>query len=211
MRKIGIFGGTFDPVHYGHLRIALDVYEQLALDEVRFIPCAMPPHREQPNVTAAQRLHMVAVAIANTPGFKLDERELQRAGPSYTIDTLASLRAENPNDSLVLIMGSDSFNNLHTWHRWQEMLEYAHIAVAYRPGWQVDKSNTVADAWGSCFSDHAGVIEAKLAGSVVFCPVTQLEISATGIRHKIINQQSIQFLVPDAVKQVIEQQQLYQK
>ena len=119
---IGILGGTFDPVHFGHLRPALEVMQALALEEIRFIPNRLPPHREPPWLDADTRRRLLQIAIAQTPGFVLDERELQRDGPSYMVDTLQSLRVDFPDSALCLVIGMDAFAGLPRWHRWQEIL-----------------------------------------------------------------------------------------
>jgi len=138
---IGIFGGTFDPVHFGHLRSALEVKDIFGLDEVRLIPCAMPPHRESPAVTAAMRLQMLALAIKNQPGLTIDTRELDRyqlqQTPSYMVDTLESLRQEFSNETLLLFIGTDAFEHLTGWHQWQQLFDYAHIVVLTRPGFAI--------------------------------------------------------------------------
>lgn len=131
---VGIVGGTFDPIHFGHLRMALELSTRLGLDEVRFIPAARPPHRGEPDASDLQRLEMVARAILAEERFVLDDREYRREGDSYMVDTLESLRAEMGDDvSLNLIMGSDAFLGLADWHRWQSLLELAHIVVVTRP------------------------------------------------------------------------------
>lgn len=131
---IGLLGGTFDPVHHGHLRIALEAKEALGLTEVRFIPCRQPPHRGDASATAQQRLDLLRLACGDMPGFAVDTRELERPGPSYMVDTLASLRAERGDEPLCLILGWDAFLGLPGWHRWQNLLDYAHLAVVQRPG-----------------------------------------------------------------------------
>ena len=134
MQCIGLLGGTFNPIHFGHLRMAQELVEALNLTEVRFIPSANPPHKNQPSVSAKERAAMVQLAVANNPLFKLDTRELNRDGASYTIDTLISLREELGNNvALCLVMGSDAFAKLNTWHRWQELLKYCHIILVQRP------------------------------------------------------------------------------
>ena len=136
MRPVGVFGGTFDPIHYGHLRTAFELLQALRLAEVRFIPCSDPPHRGKTYASAAERLRMVALAIDGQEGFVADDRELARGGPSYSIDTLLTLREEFPQRSLGLILGMDAFLGLHTWYRWDEILDVAHIVVAHRPGFK---------------------------------------------------------------------------
>ena len=131
---IGIFGGTFDPIHYGHLRPAQEAMQKLALAELRFVPAAQPPHRPPPLASAAQRLAMIELAIRDLPGFRADDRELQRGGLSYTVLTLESLRAELGNTPLCLLVGADQFRNFETWHRWQEIPDLVHLVVLNRPG-----------------------------------------------------------------------------
>ena len=143
MRPIGIFGGTFDPIHYGHLRTALELKTLLDLERVHIVPCADPPHRTAPMSDGALRLRMVQAAIRDEPGFVADDRELKRAGVSYTIDTLASFRAELPGRSLCLLLGMDAFLSLPQWHRWQDLLELAHLVVAHRPGWLAPQTGTL--------------------------------------------------------------------
>ena len=132
---IGVFGGTFDPIHYGHLRAALDVHQALALGELRFLPLNVPVHREQPRASAAQRRAMVEAAIAGEPGFRVDDRELVRAGRSYSVDTLTSLRDElGDTRPICLLVGGDAFNGFFDWHRPRDILELAHLVVMQRPG-----------------------------------------------------------------------------
>src|SRR5204863_186003 len=131
---IGIFGGTFDPIHYGHLRTAFELWQTLKLAEVRFMPSGNPPHRVRTLADAALRVQMVRVAVADQPAFIVDDREVRRAGASYTFDTLTELRRENPERSLCLLLGMDAFLGLPSWHRWRELFELAHVVVAHRPG-----------------------------------------------------------------------------
>ena len=139
-KMIGIFGGTFDPIHYGHLRSALEVKEIFGLTEVRLIPSAQPPHREQPAATALMRLQMLELAVKNQPGLIIDTRELNRSGVSYMVDTLKSLRKEFKDEPLLLFIGSDAFNNLKTWYQWQHLFDFAHIVVMTRPGFEYTES-----------------------------------------------------------------------
>ena len=134
MRSIGIFGGTFDPVHFGHLRAALESREQLDVDEFRLLPAGQPPHRDTPGVSSEHRLEMVRIALAGQPGFSVDDREVQRAGPSWMVDTLSAIRAEESEVSLILVIGQDAANELDTWHRWRDLFELAHIAIMRRHG-----------------------------------------------------------------------------
>lgn len=205
---IGIFGGTFDPIHYGHLRSALEVKEQFNLTEVRLIPSAQPPHRQQPVATASMRLQMLELAISNQPGFVADDRELKREGRSYMVDTLQSLREDFPVQSLLLFMGSDAFNKLTSWHRWQDLFTYAHVVVLTRPGF-------ITQALDAFFTARLSTEKQALAdhnaGRLFFQPVTQLDISATAIRQLIAAGKNPGFLLPDTVITAIKQNQLYQE
>jgi nicotinate-nucleotide adenylyltransferase len=141
---IGIMGGTFDPIHFGHLRPALEVCERLSLSQVRFIPCRVPPHRPQPMASAEDRLKMVEMAVENTPQFFLDDRELRRGdGASYSVDTLKSLLKEY-DESLILMLGADAFLGFNRWKNWREILKMANIVVSCRPGHKIPKIETWA-------------------------------------------------------------------
>jgi len=204
---IGILGGTFDPIHFGHLRSALDVAEQLNLDRVYLIPSARPPHREQPQASAEQRLMMLHLAVKNNAQFVVDDRELQREGASYTVDTLKSLRQEFPDSPLYLILGTDAFLGLPTWHQWQSLLEFAHIVIMQRPN-QVLAMPADFSAW---FESHQAtdIDMQQPAGKIWQVDVTQLAISASDIRADIKAKNDPQFLLPDAVIQLIQMLGLY--
>jgi nicotinate-nucleotide adenylyltransferase len=209
---IGIFGGTFDPVHYGHLRSALEVKDIFGLDEVRLIPCASPPHREQPAVTANMRLQMLELAIKNQSGLKIDTRELDRyneseQAPSYMVDTLKSLRKEFPTEPLLLFIGSDAFTHLTGWHQWQQLFDYAHIVVMTRPG---SETQQLDNFFKARLAKDINELAQASAGKLCFQQVTQLDISATAIRYIIARKQNPGFLLPDAVIEYIKQHQLYE-
>ena len=206
---IGILGGTFDPIHYGHLRTALDVMQQLQLEEVRFIPLRDPPHREQPFTTPGQRLAMVEAAIDSQPGFRVDTRELERDGPSYTIDTLHSLRHELGNTPLCLLLGTDAFLGLPNWHRPEDILTLAHIVVMQRPGETEPHSAQLDKLTEGRHADSAAELQGVPGGRILFKTVTQLEISATTIRDMIQRGESPRFLLPEPVLEIINQQRLY--
>ncbi len=205
-QAIGIMGGTFDPVHYGHLRPAIDVANTLGLDHVRLIPSAQPPHRDAPVANAKQRLTLLQLATKAAPELDVDDRELMRDGPSYTIDTLKSLRTDFPENPLYLLLGTDAFLGLYQWHQWQDILNYANIVVMQRPQQQLaipEQMQTWFDA------HHTDSTEPTLAGNVLTVPVTQLAISATQIRGLLERGASPQFLLPDSVIQLIEMLGLY--
>ncbi len=208
---IGIFGGTFDPVHYGHLRSALEVKDIFGLDEVRLIPCADPPHREQPAASADMRLQMLELAIKNQPGLKIDTREVDRYDqhqePSYMVDTLKSLRQEFPTEPLLLFIGSDAFKHLTGWHQWQRLFDYAHIVVLTRPGFETQQ---LEDFFKARLVGDINELAQASAGKLCFQQVTQLDISATAIRNIIADKLNPGFLLPDAVIEYIKQHQLYE-
>jgi nicotinate-nucleotide adenylyltransferase len=205
---IGLFGGTFDPVHYGHLRSALEVKEIFGLKEVRLIPSSQPPHRDQPAATAPMRLHMLELAIKNQPGLIIDTRELNRQGASYMVDTLKSLRQEFKDEPLLLFIGSDAFNHLKTWHQWKHLFYHSHIVVMTRPGFEIQNLDEFFKARLA-----TGITELahNVGGKLYFQQVTQLDISATAIRNMIAEQQNPGFLLPDTVIAYIRQNNLYQR
>ncbi len=207
---IGIFGGTFDPVHIGHLRPVLEVLEDLALDELRLLPCHVPPHRAAPVASPMQRLAMLEMAIQGEPGLHVDDRELRRAGPSYTVDTLTSLRAELGDDMpLCLLLGMDAFTGLNTWHRWREITQLAHIIVMHRPGSQPPAQGDVAALLAEHHTDNTALLRARPAGHILLKEVTQLDISATHIRTLIKEGKSARYLVPDGVWEMIGREGFY--
>lgn len=206
---IGIFGGTFDPIHFGHLRPALELMQTLQLDEVRFIPCHQPPHRDAPGASSDQRLRMVEAAVAGVAGFRVDRRELHRSGPSYMYDTLRSLRDELPGTRLCLLLGMDALLGFPGWHRWREILELAHLVGAHRPGWSPPVEGELAELLLSRGTADVSRLRQQAAGSIVLQPVTQLEISATAVRSMVAAGLSPRFLVPDAVCELMEQESIY--
>ena len=211
MRPIGIFGGTFDPIHYGHLRTAFELLQMLDFEEVRFVPCGDPPHRGVTFASAALRLAMVRAATRDEPRFVVDDRELRRDGPSYTIDTLASLRQEFPDRSLCLITGMDAFLGLPTWHRWDEILDFAHMVVAHRPGWQAPAEGQLGELLARRRTRSARDLQEGLHGGVHIHAVTQLEIASTGIRRLVADGYDPRYLMPDAVREAIRESSCYTK
>ncbi len=212
-RVIGILGGTFDPVHHGHLRSALDVMQAVGLDEVRFIPANRPPHRAQPMATAQQRLAMVRAAVADQQGFMVDDREIRRSGPSFTVETLTSLRADCPDCSLCLLVGDDAFAAFSTWHQWREIPKLAHLVIMRRAAtdgpaegeWDPD----VQDYLRAPGSRPADSLRQYSGGCVLFHRVTQLEISATAIRNMLAAGESPRYLLPDSVLRIIRAESIY--
>ena len=211
MRPIGIFGGTFDPIHYGHLRTAFELLQILDFEEVRFVPCGDPPHRGVTFASAALRLAMVRAATRDEPGFVVDDRELRRDGPSYSIDTLESLRAEFTGRSLCLITGMDAFLGLPTWHRWDQILDFAHIVVAHRPGWRAPGDGELGELLARRRAHSARYLHETLLGSVYIHAVTQLEIASTEIRRLVADGHDPRYLMPDVVREAIRESSCYTK
>ena len=206
---VGILGGTFDPVHFGHLRTALELRQALGLAEMRLMPASLPPHREAPGSGAAHRLEMLRLAVAGEPALCVDDRELRRAGPSYSYDTLASLRQElGPARPLVMALGVDAFALLDTWHRWRELAGLASIAVISRPGAALPASGPVAELLAARRCEPAALAGAP-AGRIALLELTPLGISATQIRTLIAAGGTPRYLLPDPVWHYILQHQLY--
>jgi nicotinate-nucleotide adenylyltransferase len=204
---IGIYGGTFDPVHYGHLRTALEMQEIFALDEIRLIPCYQSPLKKTGSTTAQQRLEMLQLAIQNQPGFICDSREIERGGKSYMVDTLASLRSEFPNVSLLLFIGLDAFAHLDAWHQWQKLFDFTHLIVMTRPK---SPQPALSDFFKQRLTLDSAELKTAKMGNLFFQNVTQLDISATEIRTLQANGCNIRFLLPDNVINYIKQHNLYQ-
>jgi len=198
IQPLAILGGTFDPVHLGHLRAAWEVAE--ALDaEVRLVPAHVPPHRPAPVASAGQRVAMLRAALAGQCRLSLDTRELDRAGPSYTVDTLISLRAEIGARPLVLLLGADAFAGLPGWHRWHELPDFAHIGVLTRPGHVPPLPTELAEAIASREVSDANALCASAAGCVLRIAITPLEISGTRIRALLRSGRQPRWLLPDAL------------
>jgi nicotinate-nucleotide adenylyltransferase len=208
-QRIGLLGGTFDPIHIGHLRAALEVAEQFALDELRLIPSARPPHRGTPQVSAQARLDMARLAVDGVPPLTVDDRELGRDKPSWTIDTLESLRAElGGGVQLLLLVGWDAFCGLPTWHRWQELLDHCHILVLQRP----EAGSEAPEALRNLLAARSVADPKALkgpAGQIAFVWQMPLAVSATQIRERLAAGRSVRFLVPDAVLAYIHAHGLY--
>jgi len=209
MSPMGVFGGTFDPIHYGHLRTAFEMLQALRFDEVRFMPCGNPPHRDTPHADAALRLEMVRVATEAQSGFVVDDRELQREGPSYSVDTLAALRTEYPLRPIGLIIGMDAFLSLPKWYHWREILQLAHIVVAHRPGWRAPDMGPLGELLADRGTHRIGDLHQAKAGHIYIHDVTQLEISSSEIRELVAVGRDPRFLLPDAVRDVIQRTGCY--
>lgn len=207
---IGILGGTFDPVHNGHIAVARAALTHLPLEAVNFIPAFQPPHRPAPAASPNNRLEMVKLAVEYEPGMSFDECEMQRGGPSYTVASLLELHNTWQGQRWCLLLGADAFLGLPAWHDWQRIFELAHIAVVTRPGYKLDASvmhHDLAQRWKEM---HAQTLPDASAGSIVTLEMPPVDISATQIRDALARKQDVRGLVPDNVLDYILQQHLYQ-
>ncbi|BBD80813.1 nicotinate-nucleotide adenylyltransferase [Aerosticca soli] len=194
-RPLAILGGTFDPVHLGHLNAAWEAAELLDA-EVRLLPARQPPHRPPPVADAATRAAMLRIALRGQSRLVLDTRELDRAGPSYTVDTLLDLRAEQGTRPLVLLLGEDAFAGLTSWHRWQKLFALAHIGVLTRPGTEPGCPQALRETVARRRVDDPALLRREPAGRVLALPVTPLEISATRVRELIAQGREPRYLLP---------------
>ena len=217
MKPIGILGGTFDPVHIGHLRMALELHAALDLSEVRLIPIHTHPFGKVPFASPQQRSDMLELALRDLPQCKVDKRELQRAGVSYTVDTVDSLRKEVEPTPLCLFLGLDAFRQLEGWDRWDELLGYTHIVVVQRPDMNqpvTDNQNfspTIETLLQQHAVDSCNALHQQPAGCILQQVIPNLDISASYIRDLLATDQSIRYLVPDTVLDYIQQHQLYRQ
>lgn len=205
-RLIGINGGTFDPIHFGHLRPALEVLHALKLDEMRFMPACHPVHREQPLAGIEQRCAMIELAIENQPQFLLERIEVTRGGPSYTAESLQQLKELEPDASFVLMMGTDAFAKFDHWKDWETILDLANIVVTHRPGEPLPRQGAV----GEIFLNHWVPYLTLDSGQIVELPVTQLDLSATTLRAYLQHHDPVDYLMPARVATYIRQHGLYQ-
>ena len=213
---VGVLGGTFDPVHVGHLRLAEELAEVIGMSAVRFIPTGTPPHRGAPRVAGLHRMQMVRLAIGGNPRFDVDDREIRREAICYTFDTLSELRAELGERPLCLLMGSDAFSALTTWYRWQELFDLAHIVVAHRPGFSAQQLHAslpgaLRKIYLQRLTASPGLLRRDAGGAIYASEVTALDVAATQIRARLLEGRSVRYLVPDAVVDYIERNRLYKE
>lgn len=203
-------GGTFDPVHHGHLRSALELKQILKLDQLRLLPCHQPTHRNRPQSSSAQRLEMLKLAVADEPCLQIDAREVLLDQPSYSIYSLQSLKAELGDDAILFwVLGVDAFASFTRWHRWQEILTLANLVVLTRPGFQLCDGSAEQRLWHSAHAELSQVRQFKCGRIYPVQLPSQLEISATYIRQQLQQGLSVRYLLPDPVLNYIDQQQLY--
>ena len=212
---IGILGGTFDPIHHGHLRLAVEAVEQCRLREVHFVPTGTPPHRQAPQASGEQRLKMVQLALHANSFFVADARESYRTDECYTVDTLTALRTEVGNQQpLCLLLGSDAFLQLNTWSRWHQLFDLAHIVVMQRPGRPLGNLMTQAvtelqSEYATRLAPSPKALHEVAHGHIVVIDMPGLDISATDIRRRIATHHSVRYLVPDSVAHFIQSNNLY--
>lgn len=205
-----IYGGTFDPVHHGHLRLAVELKELLAVPQVSLMPCHIPPHRASPGAGSEERLALLQLAIAGEPGLAVDDRELVRGGASYSADTLRQLRALiGPDEPLVMVMGTDAFAGFDRWRDWQSIPDLAHVLVVARPGENLDPDGIPAGLLRTRGCRSVEELGAVPCGYFLYQALPLLDISATAIRERIRDGRSPRYLLPDSVWQEIRQRGLY--
>lgn len=209
MQARAILGGTFDPVHLGHIQSARELCDRLSLERLSLMPCHMPPHRDRPQTPAAHRLAMARIAVAPWRQLDVDGRELEREGPSYTVDTLSAVRAElGPQTSLIFVMGSDAFNTLHRWHRWQDLFAFANILVMQRAGYRLSPAPAVVQ-FVAGREQQAGSLVDQTAGAYATIALQPWPQSATEVRALLAAGRSLDDCVPPEVEHYIQQHNLY--
>ncbi len=206
---IGIFGGTFDPVHYGHLRAALEAMEMLQLQDFRLLPAGMPPHRASTFASADHRLAMLKLALSSCPELKVDDREVRRAGSSFMVDTLAEIRREESDAPILMMIGQDAANVLDQWHEWQRLFDLAHLVIMRRPESKHIYSGALFEQVQPRIVDDPVQLRHSPSGLILPLEVTQLSISSTEIRRQIRAGLSPRFLLPDTVIDYITEHGLY--
>jgi nicotinate-nucleotide adenylyltransferase len=207
---IGLFGGSFDPIHNGHLRVALEAQQRLGLSQVRFIPCHTHAFAKPIQATAAQRLAILKLAISGEPHFHVEPHEIEQHNVSYTIDTVITLKHKFPTEKLALLIGVDAFVALPKWHRWQEIIDYASIIVLHRPGYTIPVAGEVIDYLKEHECHDAKTFTEQSPSGIYLLSLPMLEISSTYIRHSIRDGKNAKYLLPDAALNYIHEQKIYQ-
>ncbi|MET6758144.1 MULTISPECIES: nicotinate-nucleotide adenylyltransferase [unclassified Pseudoalteromonas] len=207
---IAIFGGTFDPVHLGHLNMAQQCVNVFNLDTLYFMPCALPAHKAAPGISTQHRINMLNAAIAPHPHFELDLRELNRAGPSYSLLSLQELRKEHPTTPILFLIGMDSFNNLDKWFEWKAITQLCHIVVYQRPAQHCTVTGELKSYMQRANAGEVAALKHSLAGKLYFLPGEMLDAASSTIRKQLKKSNKKNELLPDAVSHYIEVHQLYQ-
>ena len=208
---IGFLGGTFDPIHFGHLRPAIEIQQALKLNTLYLMPNYISPHKSNSYATPQQRIAMVKLAIQHIPNLQINTQELLRESPSYTVDTLRELRQQYPNTPLCFIMGMDSLIQLDSWYQFEKILNYCHLIISHRPGWTPQFNSAVNNLLQQYQTKDPNVLHQQLCGSIYFQKTTQLAISSSEIRSLLALNKSIDFLTPPAVCDFIKTQGCYQQ
>lgn len=207
---LGIYGGTFDPIHLGHLTAASEVQKCLGLDEVRMVLSAKPPHRISPTLTAEERFSLLTLAVQNYPNLVADRSEMERSGPSYMVDTLFGFRQESPTSSLVLILGMEAFNGLMSWDRWEEMINLAHIVVTDRAGFDNQFNPKIEHYVAPFLTVDKSQLRQRTHGKIFVQPVTAANISATQIRQRLKENKTVKNMLTAECLEVINNRHFYQ-
>ncbi|NNE62946.1 MAG: nicotinate-nucleotide adenylyltransferase [Gammaproteobacteria bacterium] len=205
MKTIGILGGTFDPVHQGHISLAQQAQKSLKLEQIQFLPCSIPVHRNQPLASAEDRLHMLEQAIAGRKNWQVNTVELDRDGPSYMVDSLRLVRDVQGHDSLILLLGVDAFNAFYSWKSPEEILTLSHLVVCRRPGVEVDKS-----IFASQQTNDPDLLHSRAGGYILFLDINENHCSSSGVRQALLRKQSIADCLSPTVAEYIKQHQLYE-
>lgn len=209
---IGIFGGTFDPVHFGHLRMVQEVAEYCSLESVRMIPAGIPPHRSRPQCEAIHRLEMVRIAASGNPLLVPDDRETRKTMPCYSVETLTELRSELGKDKpICLMVGADAFLGLATWHEWERIFDLAHVIVAQRPGFDLALKGPLSEEYEKRREKDPAVLRHLPSGKILNVDITLLDISSSMIRQCLARGKSVRYLLPDAVLDYIRSHGLYRE
>ncbi|ORU91975.1 MAG: nicotinate-nicotinamide nucleotide adenylyltransferase [Cycloclasticus sp. symbiont of Bathymodiolus heckerae] len=206
---IGIYGGTFDPVHLGHVSAARDIQEKLSLDTVQMVLSANPPHRKKPVLSSEDRFKLLTLALNEETGLQADDCEMQRQGPSYMVDTLRYYRQQKPKASLVLILGMEAFNGLQSWHEWENIIGLAHIVVTDRAGFDNVLKPALKEYVTPYLTDDKAQLKKLTHGKICYQPVDSVAVSATDIRQQIAEGKSVQHMLAESCWKMIQQQKFY--
>lgn len=210
-QTIGILGGSFDPIHFGHLRLALEVLSHCEFSQIRFIPCGQHVHKRGSYVSARHRMAMLELALCHHPCLEIDDREINREGPSFMVDTLQALRNDFPEASLCLVLGADIISQLETWYQWQRLLELANLVIVNRHGYAIESSVAVNGWLQRAATSQVIDLHRHQSQCVYYQEIPSLEISSQAIRKQLSAKQAVDFLLPEAVLTYIKHHHLYEE